>query len=163
MKARRSPSPFYIVREYTAEDFETLYAIDQLCYPPAVAYTRGELRWYIGLPGAECLVVEAQRGANVAVIAGFVVIIARGLHGHVITIDVVETHRRKGAGSALLREAEARMEHRSVQEVWLETAVDNTAGVAFWKRHDYHVRGRLPRYYPDGVDALAMFKLLKQR
>jgi|SRR5579875_1108081 len=161
MRARQFPSPPCIVREYKAPDFETLYAIDQLCYPRAVAYTRAELRWYIGLAGGKCLVAEMRRSERAPAIAGFAVTIARGTRGHIITMDVVEAHRRKGVGSALLREAETQMAYRGVQEIRLETAVDNIAGIAFWKQHDYHVRGRLAHYYPNGTDAFAMSKFLQ--
>jgi ribosomal protein S18 acetylase RimI-like enzyme len=160
MKARRFPAPAkFSVREHAERDFETLYAIDQLCYSPAVAYTRAELRWYLGLPGAAALVAVARKTSSAtAGIAGFVITTARGAHGHVITIDVLEMYRRKGVASALLRRAETEMKKAGVREVWLETATNNEAAIAFWKRHGYCVRGRLPNYYPDGADALAMSK-----
>ncbi|HEV2305565.1 MAG TPA: N-acetyltransferase [Candidatus Acidoferrales bacterium] len=162
MKARPFPAPAkFNVREYAAKDFETLYAIDQLCYSPAVAYTRAELRWYLGLQGAAGLVAVARRTSSAAAgIAGFVITTARGEHGHIITIDVLEMYRRKGVASALLRRAEAEMKKRGVQEVWLETATNNEAAIAFWRKHGYRVRGRLPNYYPEGMDAFAMSKLI---
>lgn len=162
MKARSFPSPAtFSVREYVAKDFETLYAIDQLCYSPTIAYTRAKLRWYLGLQGAMGL-VAVTRGTKSAAsgIAGFVVATARGVHGHIITIDVLEMYRRKGAASALLRRAEARMKKAGVREVWLETATNSDVAIAFWKRRGYCARGRLPNYYPNGVDAFAMSKFL---
>jgi ribosomal protein S18 acetylase RimI-like enzyme len=42
--------------------------------------------------------------------------------------------------------------------VVLETAVDNTAAVSFYKRHRYNVIKTLPRYYSNGVDAFVMKK-----
>lgn len=165
MKARRFPSPAkFGVREYAAKDFEALYAIDQLCYSPAVAYTRAELRWYLGLPGAGRFVALTRKTSRAAGgIAGFVITTARGAHGHIITIDVLEMYRRKGVASALLRRAEAEMRKRGVQELWLETATNNNAAIAFWKKHGYRVRGRLPNYYPDGMDAFAMSKLVAHK
>jgi ribosomal protein S18 acetylase RimI-like enzyme len=149
------------IRAYREVDFETLYAIDQVCYPKAIAYTREELRWYLSLRGAECAVAEARASTKTArtKIAGFVVTISRAKHGHIITIDVLETHRRTGIGSALLQHAERQMRERGVEEVWLETATNNEAAIAFWKKHGYRTHGRLPNYYPDGLDAFAMSKL----
>ena len=166
MKAQRSPSPATIsLRDAREADFETLYAIDQACYSTAVAYTREELRWYMSLRGAECLVAEAETGAknSRARIAGFIVSVSRNARGHIVTIDVLETYRRAGVGSALLRRAEERMEQRGVSEVWLETATNNEPAIAFWKKHGYGSHGRLPNYYPDGLDALAMSKRLVNR
>lgn len=150
------------MRAYREADFETLYAIDQVCYASAVAYTRAELEWYLGLRGAECVVAEAggkTRGARPK-IAGFVVTISRARHGHIVTIDVLEVFRRVGAGSALLRSAEEKMHARGVTEVWLETATNNDVAIAFWNKHGYRNRGRLANYYPDGIDAFAMAKTL---
>lgn len=149
------------IRAHGEADFETLYAIDQVCYSTAIAYTREELRWYLSLPGADCAVAEAcasSKGARTKV-AGFVVTISRARHGHIITIDLLETHRRTGIGSALLQHAEEQMRKRGVKEVWLETATNNEAAIAFWKKHGYRTHGRLANYYPDGLDAFAMSKL----
>jgi [ribosomal protein S18]-alanine N-acetyltransferase len=163
MSARRSPSPAaFSLRLARETDFEALYAIDQVCYSRAVAYTRDELRWYLRLRGAECIVAEARKRpkATPAEIAGFILSVSRNRHGHIVTIDVLETQRRAGIGSALLRRAEARMKRQGIGEVWLETATNNEAAIAFWKKHGYRSHGRLPNYYPDGVDGFAMRKVL---
>ncbi|HXT87029.1 MAG TPA: N-acetyltransferase [Verrucomicrobiae bacterium] len=162
MKARCSPAPVkFKVRRYEENDFETLYAIDQLCYAPEIAYSRAELRRYLAMPEAECWVAAnegAKRGG--AKIGGFIVATSRGAHGHILTIDVLEKFRRAGVGRLLLRRAEREMEKRGAREIWLETAVDNKSAIAFWKNRGYVTRGRLPHYYPTGVDALAMSKNL---
>lgn len=145
-------------------DFETLYAIDQVCYSPEVAYAREELRWYLAMHGADCVVAEIrahnQRLPSRHRIAGFVVSVSRNAHGHIVTIDVLEMYRRAGVGSALIECAESRMAERGVTEVWLETATNNEAAIAFWKKHGYRSHRRLPHYYSGGVDAFAMSKTL---
>jgi ribosomal protein S18 acetylase RimI-like enzyme len=165
MKARRFPASAKLkVRRYAENDFETLYAIDQLCYIPEIAYSRAELRWYLAMRGAECWVAEnvgAKRGA--AKIAGFIVATSRGAHGHVLTIDVLEKFRRAGAGRSLLRRAEVELRKRGVREIWLETATNNEGAIAFWKNRGYVTRGRLAHYYPNGVDAFSMSKTFAAR
>lgn len=153
------------LRPARGQDFETLHAIDQACYPPSIAYMRGELRWYLSLPGAECIVAEMATETAVASqarrsIAGFVVSVSRGAHGHVVTMDVLEMHRRKGVASALLRRVESKMKRSGIQEVWLETATNNEPAIAFWEKHGYRTHGVLPNYYPNRVDAWAMSKRL---
>ncbi len=143
------------LRSYQPEDFETLYAIDQVCYPRGIAYSKRSLRWFLALPGADCIVAEA--GGQVA---GFILSEAEGRHGHIITIDVLEAFRRSGIGSALVREAERQLLKRGVRAVELETAHDNDAAIAFWQKHGYRTRGMYKRYYLGRVDALAMAKLL---
>lgn len=165
MKARRFPAPAkFKVRRYEENDFETLYAIDQLCYIPQIAYSRVELHWYLAMRGAECW-VAASAGAkrSAAKIAGFIVATSRGAHGHILTIDVLEQFRRAGIGRSLLRRAETELEKRGVREIWLETATDNESTISFWKNRGYITRGLLPHYYPNGVDAFAMSKSLVAR
>ena len=162
MSARRFPSlPAFSLRLARQRDFETLYAIDQVCYSPAIAYSRDELHWYMDLRGAECMVAEVPTRAKASTrIAGFIVTVSRDTHGHIITIDVLEKFRHAGIGSALLRRAEAQMRRLGVSKAWLETAINNEVAIAFWKKHGYRSHGRLPNYYPDGLDALAMSKQL---
>lgn len=152
----------FSVRSYRPKDFETLYLIDRACYEPEIAYTRRELRWYLGLPAADCLVAEVRRSAKSMArqIAGFVIVASQKIHGHIITIDVVENLRRAGLGAALLDKAESRLRRRGVHEVWLETATNNNPAIAFWSKHGYRTRGRLRNYYPGGLDAFSMSKLL---
>jgi [ribosomal protein S18]-alanine N-acetyltransferase len=144
------------LRTFHFDDFETIYDIDQACYSRDIAYSRRELRWYLNLPGAEAILAEFD-GKVIAFI-----LTAHWDHtGHVVTIDVLPEFRRKHIGTILLREAEARFVRRRVASVELETATNNSAGIAFWKRHGYLPHGILKNYYPDGLDAHAMIKSLK--
>ena len=143
------------LRVYRPEDFEQLYEIDQACFPPGVAYSRRTLRWFLGLRGADCVVAEDDKN-----ILGFIVSHRRGPEAHIVTIDVLEPHRRRGVGSALLHEAESRLGARGVGTVWLETATDNAAAVAFWQKHGYRTRSLLKDYYPGLLNAFSMTKAL---
>ena len=126
---QQSVASALLLRTFRPEDFETLYEIDQVCYPREIAYSRRELRWYLRLPG-------------------------------IITIDVLEQFRRAGAGSALVRESEARLVRQGVTTIEIETAVNNPAAIAFWNNHGYISRGILKNYYPGGLSAYAMIKSL---
>jgi ribosomal protein S18 acetylase RimI-like enzyme len=143
------------LRQYTPDDFETLYEIDQVCYAPAIAYSRRDLRSYLRFPGAECVVVQSSAG-----IVGFCITAREAAEGHIITLDVIEACRRHGAGSLLLAEAERRLAAGGVRKVSLETATDNRAAIAFWQKHGYRSLSVLKRYYPNGLDAWAMSKTI---
>lgn len=174
-----------ILRNYRPDDFEALHRIDQACYSSDIAYSRTELRTYLTFRGSDIVVAEIQanresndgkpaeasgeRGSGAAAardeslggkIIGFCVSIHRGADGHIITMDVLEEWRRHGVGSALLVEIEKRLARAGVEHVELETATDNAAGIAFWRRHGYQSRGVRRGYYPRGVDAYAMAKSL---
>ena len=91
---------------------------------------------------------------------GFIIAEAEGADGHIITIDIAESCRRSGVGTALLREMEQRLAARGVRRVSLETATTNEPAVAFWQRHGYRSHGVLPGYYLGRLDAYAMSKKL---
>lgn len=146
-----------MIREFNADDFETLWRIDQECFAPGIAYSKPELRAYIRHRGAFTLVAHGERG-----VGGFIVAHQGATGGHIVTIDVVASDRRSGLGSLLLQAAEARLRAGGASAVGLETAVDNIAALAFYKRHGYSVIRTWPRYYSNGVDALVLTKDLSR-
>lgn len=146
----------FAIRDFKAEDFETLWQVDQQCFPPGISYSRQELKVYLRRKGSFTLVAVGRDGAS---IAGFIVAYG-GPMGHIITIDVIEAARRSGVGSLLLKAAEERLQAAGSRAVGLETAVDNLAALSFYKRHGYSVIRTWPRYYSNGVDALVMKKEL---
>jgi [ribosomal protein S18]-alanine N-acetyltransferase len=154
-------SVLFTVRDYRPEDFESLWRLDQECFPPEISYSRMELKVYMRKRGSFTL-VAADANDNATdnnKIAGFIVAHA-GRTGHIITIDVVAAARRSGVGSQLLRAAEDRLRGTGSSTVGLETAVDNISALSFYKRHGYSVVKTWPRYYSNGVDALVLVKNL---
>ena len=158
----------FAIRDFQPADFETLWRIDQACFPAGIAYSRAELKLYIRRRGSFTLVaLDASRvtfdpDPGKTGIAGFIV--AEPEHhgsGHVITIDVMATARRSGVGSLLLRSAEDRLRAAGSRSIELETAVDNVSALSFYKRHGYSVIRTFPRYYSNGVDALVLNKALE--
>lgn len=146
------------IEQYAPKDFDALHALDLACYPPGISYSRRTLKWFLALPGADCLVAKGSDG--LAEILGFIIAEADGADGHIITIDIAESCRRTGVGTALLREMEQRLAARGVRRVSLETATTNEPAVAFWQRHGYRSHGVLPGYYLGRLDAYSMSKKL---
>lgn len=147
------------VHIYSPTDFETLYEIDQKCYPRGIAYSRSMLRDFLALPGAHCLVARTGQAPDAA-IAGFIIGESAGPDARIITIDVLEAHRRAGVGSALLRGMEQELAARGTRRIELETATSNSAGVAFWEHHGYRKTSVLRGYYLGRLDAWKMRKVL---
>lgn len=124
------------------------------------------MRWYLRLPGADCLVAElgAEVGAECgAGIAGFIITERENDLGHIITLDVAGAQRRRGIGTALLAAAETRMFEAGVRRVSLETATDNLPAVAFWQKHGYRTVAVLKNYYMEKLDAYEMYKTLSRQ
>ena len=169
----------FSVRDFQPSDFDTLWRIDQTCFPAGISYSRPELKLYMRRRASFTLVAvngaghgdgaESRRSETRAsasstadgAIAGFIVAEAGArARGHIITIDVVASARRFGVGSLLLRAAEDHLISDSCRSVELETAVDNISALSFYKRHGYSVIRTYPGYYSNGVDALLLEKNL---
>ena len=147
----------FVIRDFQSEDFETLWRMDQECFPPGISYSKRELRAYLSYRGAFTLVAVDEASSQPQ---GFIVA-QSGNTGHIITIDVVANARRLSVGSILLKTAEDRLRASGCHAVDLETAVDNLGALSFYKRHGYTVIRTWPRYYSNGVDALVLQKQLK--
>ncbi len=157
----------FALRDFQSVDFETLWRIDQKCFPPGIAYTKAELKAYVSAARVFTVVAEggpggagiADSGRESVTILGFIIAQAnrRGI-GHIITIDVLPEGRRSGIGSSLLGAAEQRLRNLHCDRIYLETAVDNMAAQKFYERHGYAVTKTIPGYYSNGVDAFVLMK-----
>jgi len=171
------------IRDFRTLDFETLWQIDQICFPAGISYSQSELGHYVHRPRGFTLVAEAQcgprldanqmrspagkpprtEGADPAGPAFLRFAVAernaRGA-GHILTIDVLPEARRLGVGSALMAEVEGRLRTARCRYVFLETAVNNSAALAFYKRRDYELVKTIPRYYQNSLDAFLLTKRL---
>jgi len=147
-----------LLRPHHESDFETLYTIDQSCFPKRIAYGRYELNSYLRSPGSRCTVAEVG-----GTIAGFIVTECSGELAHIITLDVLEPYRRRSIGSRLLESAEREAAGQGARLMYLETATTNKPAIALWKKHGYRQSGVVGNYYGQGHDALEMEKLLRPK
>lgn len=154
----------FTVRNFHSDDFLALWRIDQSCFSPGIAYSKQELSIYIRRTNSFTLVAELAETEGQPALApavktvGFVVAETNRRIGHIITIDVCAEARGRRVGSELLCAAEQQLRLSGCGMVRLETAVDNLAALAFYKKHGYSVKKVFPRYYSDGVDALLLEK-----
>lgn len=78
--------------------------------------------------------------------------------GHVVSVAVLEEHRGKGIGRALVLEALKGLRQRKGDEVYLEVRVSNTTAVKLYQNISFHIKSKLSSYYRDGEDAYLMAK-----
>jgi ribosomal-protein-alanine N-acetyltransferase len=141
-------------RPLAPSDLPALFALDQRCFPPGIAYSQREIRDALRL---------APRGFHLACsaaasLAGFILTLRRADRGHVITIDVAPEFRRHGIGQRLLAAAEDFYRRTGARGMRLEAAVDNQPALAFYSRFGYRVIRTLPRYYSPRLDAVLLHK-----
>jgi [ribosomal protein S18]-alanine N-acetyltransferase len=155
------------IRPIEKADFETLCEIDQACFPPGVAYSRWEMRWFLTRRGAFGFLAEIGEKRNIprgeGPIAGFIVAWkVRGKVGHIITLDILERYRRLHIGSNLMKKVEEEFRQAQIRVAQLEVSVNNTAAQEFYKSFGYKVNKRLKKYYPTGEDALEMARWFEE-
>ncbi len=76
--------------------------------------------------------------------------------GHVVSVAVLEEHRNKGLGKALMLEGINGSMHKKSDEIYLEVRVSNTGAVKMYERLGFETKSRLRSYYRDGEDAYLM-------
>jgi len=76
--------------------------------------------------------------------------------GHVVSIAVIDEHRRKGFGSVLVDEAVKGVKTIQGSELYLEVRCSNNDAVRLYEKLGFSIIQRLKAYYRDGEDAYVM-------
>jgi [ribosomal protein S18]-alanine N-acetyltransferase len=152
----------FAIRQYRAADFDRLWRIDQLCFPPGIAYTQMDLSGFITRRKAITLVAEFAEGNEFAGgIAGFAVAQPVRKIGRILTLDIIPEARRFGLATQLMHACEKRLRAGGCEQVFLETAVNNEPALLLYHKLGYAILRRLPLYYPThALDAYLMGKRL---
>ncbi|MFY9936743.1 MAG: GNAT family N-acetyltransferase [Silvibacterium sp.] len=141
-------------------DLDALYVLDKKCFPPGIAYSRADLRYYLNHPRSFSVVAEdAARSILGFAIAESYLEEGRRI-GHIITIDVMPAARRNGLGRMLMDALFDRLRVIETAKVRLEVAIDNADAQAFYRRLGFVRTGRIRAFYQENLDALAMEKRL---
>jgi ribosomal protein S18 acetylase RimI-like enzyme len=150
----------FSLRAVSPDDFPSLYALDQACFAPGIAWSKAELLYFLRYPGNIGVLAEDESGR----LAGFAIAGKQrrqgAVFGRLITIDVDSPVRRRGVGHVLLEEIERQLRAAGATAVLLEVAVDNATAQRFYERHGFIRTGRIPGYYLGRIDALVMEKQL---
>ncbi|HEV2272589.1 MAG TPA: N-acetyltransferase [Acidobacteriaceae bacterium] len=154
------PRPEIRVRAYRRHDLPRLYELDQSCFPPDIAYSRADLRYFLASPRCFCWVAESPSDS----VAGFIIVerVRRSgsMTGHIVTIDVGAQMRRQGVGRLLMETAEEQLTREGAILMSLEVAEDNLPAQVFYRRLGFAEVGRIPKYYAARQDARVMEKRL---
>lgn len=139
------------IRDFRPDDLEAAYELDQRCFDREIAYTRGQIRAFLSRPGAIGLIADSDGR-----LSGFAIGESVGSRGHVVTIDVDASDRRRGAGKRLLAQLVQRLAAGGARQVRLEVDLRNAAAIRFYERMGFREKRRLPDYYGPGLDGMRM-------
>ena len=143
-----------MIRPARPGDLRHLWELDRICFEPGIAYSRAQLRRFLDLPRAKCLVAESK-GAIDGFTLGYP---EKPNLARVVTLDVHPSARRRGLGKQLLERLLAELAAAGAGRVVLEVDVRNGGAIAFYRRLGFSTTRRIPDYYGPGLDAFEMMR-----
>jgi [ribosomal protein S18]-alanine N-acetyltransferase len=146
-------------RLYQRDDFDDIYAIEEICFQPPQRFSRRYMRQLIGSPDAATWVAEQD-----ARMAGFAIVEwaqqVTGVLAYISTIEVLPQHRGRRVGAELLRRIEGSANAERAIQVWLHVDIENTAAIQLYERAGYCNNGRADHYYARNRPAAIYMKTL---
>ncbi len=133
---------------------EDLRRDDRRCLVAEVAASDVEVAAVDGGAGAS----DGEAGASDGEVLGYAALLVQPDAGHILDVVVAPRHRGRGIAGRLLDELARAAEEQGVTELTLEVAEDNVPARALYRRLGFVAEGRRPRYYPDGSDALILWR-----
>jgi ribosomal-protein-alanine acetyltransferase len=124
---------------------DKLYEIEEQCFDQE-AFTKRQIAYLLTDYNTIALAAKANSDT-----AGFIIaqieIENNTLYGHIITINVAPTYRRKGIASKMLKEIEEILKQKGITECHLEVREDNSAALKLYQNNGYQKISRLEKYY----------------
>jgi ribosomal-protein-alanine N-acetyltransferase len=141
-----------IIRRMTVEDVPTVAQIDQMSF--GLPWPEHSFRYEVtDNRVARCFVAEAADKRIVGMIVSWLIVDEI----HIATIAVHPDFRRKGIGAQILTYALKDASAAGARRAFLEVRERNEAAQTMYRKFDFTITGRRPRYYKDnGEDAILM-------
>ncbi len=76
--------------------------------------------------------------------------------GHIVSLAILELHRRKGLGETLVKRAIERLKYKGCSEVYLEVRASNTEAVNLYRKLQFNIMSTMEGYYRDNAKAYLM-------
>jgi len=149
------------IRIASPDDFERIVALENLCFPKELAYTRRQLR-YLLMKANSTILVETTE----ALVRGFIIILyRRGITvAGIETINVDPIYRKKGIGLRLLSATEKLLRKKGMHKIRLEVSTTNHTAIKLYENAGFKKIALLKKYYyyehEGSRDAIRMVKEL---
>lgn len=134
-----------IIEDASIRQLDKLYKIEAECFTEE-AFTKQQVAHLITDYNSVSLVAKLN-GEIVAFIIGMIYLERNALTGHILTIDVLPSHRRKGIAQKLLQKIEKIFKEKGVKSCRLEVREDNAAALRLYQKLGYRKVAKLESYY----------------
>ncbi|MGQ9506908.1 MAG: ribosomal protein S18-alanine N-acetyltransferase [Candidatus Bathycorpusculaceae bacterium] len=152
------------LRKFTMNDLQKVMHINRVCLPENYTdYFFIELHQRF----PETFIVAEENGEVVGYIMcrielglsnfGFSGLLKKG---HIVSVAVLHSYRRKGIGKALVTQALENMRIYNAKQCFLEVRVTNTPAIELYKKLGFEITRTIHGYYSDGEDAYVMTRKL---
>jgi ribosomal protein S18 acetylase RimI-like enzyme len=149
-----------LYRLYSAQDFTSLYAIEELCFQPPFRFSRQYLRQLVSRSNTTTWV--AEQGGQMC---GFAIVEnlqePGSLIGYIQTIEVVPGCRGQGVGGELLLRVEDSARAAGALSLRLHVDEKNSSAIKLYAARGYLRQGREEDYYAPDHAALIYEKPLR--
>jgi ribosomal protein S18 acetylase RimI-like enzyme len=146
-------------RLYEPDDFDDLYAIEEVCFQSPERFTRRYLRQLIDSHGTVTWIAEENGQIAGFAIVEFVRDVAPTV-AYISTIEVLPAQRGAGIGAELLRRLEGSANVERATGIWLHVDVENASAIRLYERLGYRKNSRANHYYARNRPAAIYVKQL---
>ncbi|MBS7646247.1 MAG: ribosomal protein S18-alanine N-acetyltransferase [Candidatus Bathyarchaeia archaeon] len=134
-----------IIEDASIKHLDRLYEIEMECFKKE-AFTKQQIAQLLKSPNSISLIAKEDEHI-VGFVIGMLFIEDSKPIGHILTIDVAQSHRRKGIGIKLLQEIEKIFKNKHAGVCRLEVREDNIAALNLYHKLGYRKTLKLEYYY----------------
>lgn len=135
------------IEDASIRHLDRLYEIEMECFKRE-AFTKQQIAQLLTSHNSISLIAR-ENDKIVGFIIGMLTIEDDIWVGHVLTVDVSLSHRRKGVGIKLLHEIEKIFKNKQARVCRLEVREDNIAALSLYQKLGYRKVAKLEYYYED--------------
>jgi len=135
------------IEDASVKLLDKLYEIEKHCFEKE-AFTKQQIAYLLTDYNAIGLAARVN-GEITGFVIGRIDIVRNVPFGHILTVDIAPSYRRKGIAQKLLHEIEAIFKEKGAKECRLEVREDNAAAVNLYQKLGYKKMGKLEKYYGD--------------
>jgi len=162
-----------LYRSYTPQDFDVLYALEEVCFEAPFRFSRRVMRSLLQHPNTDAWIAEEDGH-----MAGFAIVewtkrksgvfsdgssslgAESRVTAYIQTIEVAPEARGRGVGGELLGHIEGSAHAAGAGLIWLHVEAENARATRLYEAQGYCSKDRHENYYPLGKAALVYVKPL---
>jgi ribosomal-protein-alanine acetyltransferase len=135
------------IEHATTRQLDRLYEIEKECFQKE-AFTKQQIAYLLAAYNSVSLVAKVN-SEIVGFIISVVILERNAFVGHILTIEVLPQHRRKGIAQQLLLEIEKILKEKGVKACRLEVRENNITALKLYQKLGYLKVAKLKDYYGD--------------